>query len=59
MYVAKDPDRALADLDDVVKARPSNAVAHQTIGLALRRLGRFDEALDAPGTGLGPRSVER
>jgi len=45
MYVAKDPDRALVDLNTVVQARPSNVEAHQLIGFALRRRGHFDEAL--------------
>ena len=45
MYVAGDPGQAYADLNDVVKLRPNSAEAHYVCGLALRRLGRFDEAL--------------
>ena len=45
LYVAKEPERALIDLADVVQLRPSNAEAHQLMAFALRRRGRFDEAL--------------
>jgi len=45
MYVTRDLDRALGDLDAVVRLRPSAAAAHFALGLALRRRGRFDDAL--------------
>jgi TolB-like protein len=45
MYVMGDPGQAYVDLSVVVKLRPNSAEAHYVCGLALRRLGRFDEAL--------------
>ena len=45
LYVSKDPDQALADLNAVVQLRPNSAMAHQALGFALRRHGRFPEAL--------------
>jgi TolB-like protein len=45
IYVAKDPDQAVADLDAVVRVRPNSALAHRSLGAALRRRGRFEEAL--------------
>jgi TolB-like protein len=45
MYVVGDPAQANADLSAVVKLRPNSAEAHAVCGFALRRLGRFDEAL--------------
>jgi len=46
MYVARDVGQALADLDAVVKTRPGSAAAHSTLGYALRRRARMDEALE-------------
>ena len=45
MYVDKDPDHAVPDLEAVVQLRPSAAEAHAAIGFALRRRGRCEEAL--------------
>ena len=45
MYVVGDPGQAYVDLSVVVNMRPNSAEAHFVCGLALRRLGRFDEAL--------------
>jgi len=45
MYVSKDLNRALADLDAVIGLRPNSAEAHEVLGYALRRLGRMEEAL--------------
>ena len=45
MYVAEDLAQALVDLKSVVQWRPNSAEAHSVCGFALRRLGRFDEAL--------------
>ena len=46
LYVARDPDHALVDLDAVVRARPNFAEAHSALGLALRRRGRLKESLE-------------
>ena len=45
MYITKNLDQALADFGAVVQARPNSAQAQSAMGLALRRLGRFDQAL--------------
>jgi TolB-like protein len=45
MYVASDLEQAFIDLDAVVRQRPNAAEAHSVLGFALRRRGRFDEAL--------------
>ena len=45
MYVTKNLNQALADLDAVVKLRPNSAEAQQGLGLALRRSARTAEAL--------------
>ena len=45
MYVTKNLNQALADLDAVVKLRPNSAEAQQGLGLALRRSARMAEAL--------------
>jgi tetratricopeptide (TPR) repeat protein len=45
IYVAKNLDQAIADLGAVVQVRPNSSTAHTSLGLALRRRGRFDEAL--------------
>ena len=45
MYVAKDLERALADLQPVATLRPNSAAAQSALGYVLRRLGRMDEAL--------------
>jgi TolB-like protein len=45
MYVVADFGRAEADLEAVVKSRPNAAEAHNVLGLALRRQGRFEEAI--------------
>ena len=46
MYVAEDLDQALADLEGVVRSRPSSSEAHRALGFALRRRGRMEEALE-------------
>ena len=46
MYVARNLGQALADLESVVSSRPSAAEAHHALGLALRRRGRTQEALE-------------
>jgi TolB-like protein len=45
IYVTDDLDRALDDLNAVIRVRPNSAEAHATLGAALRRRGRMDEAL--------------
>jgi TolB-like protein len=45
LYVAKNPDRALADLEAVASLRPSSPSALQALALVLRRRGRMDEAV--------------
>jgi tetratricopeptide (TPR) repeat protein len=45
LYIAHDLDQALSDLTAVLKVRPNSAEAQSVIGLALRRLGRFDDAI--------------
>ena len=44
-YVTRDPERALIDLTHALSLSPSDADTHNTAGLTLRRLGRFDEAI--------------
>jgi TolB-like protein len=46
MYVARDPDRALNDLQAAVQMRPNSVRAQQALGLALRRRARWAEALE-------------
>ena len=46
IYVSKDLEQALADLGAVVRLRPNSALAHLVLGVALRRIGRMDEALE-------------
>ncbi len=45
LYVSKNLDQALVDLSAVAQARPNSAEAHNVLGLALRRQGRFEQAL--------------
>jgi tetratricopeptide (TPR) repeat protein len=45
IYISKSIDQAIADLDAVVQVRPNSSTAHTSLALALRRHGRFDEAL--------------
>jgi TolB-like protein/Tfp pilus assembly protein PilF len=45
-YVSRDPERALIDLTRALSLAPSDADTHNAAGLTLRRLGRFDEAID-------------
>jgi TolB-like protein len=45
LYVVKDLERALADLEPVASLRPSSPTAQQALALVLRRRGRMDEAL--------------
>jgi TolB-like protein len=45
MYVSRNLDQALDDLTAVVQLRPNSGEAHSTLGFALRRKGRNDEAL--------------
>ncbi len=46
IYVTKDLDQAISDLDAVVSVRPNSAEAHQLLGLALRRRGSMTKALE-------------
>ena len=45
LYVTRNLDQALADIQLVVRMRPNSASAQSIIGFVLRRRGRFDEAL--------------
>ena len=45
-YVSIDPERGLADLLRALSIAPNDADSHGIAGMTLRRLGRFDEALD-------------
>jgi TolB-like protein len=45
LYVARYPSQALPDFEQVAAARPNSSIAQERLGLALRRLGRADEAL--------------
>ena len=45
LYVARDLDGAIADFTEYSKLRPSSGVAEAMLGFALRRKGRFDEAI--------------
>lgn len=45
LYVAKDLERAIADLQDVAQLRPNSAEAHFALAAALRRAGRLNEAI--------------
>jgi TolB-like protein/Tfp pilus assembly protein PilF len=45
-YVDRNAAAALSDLDRALELAPNDADAHSFAGLTLRRLGRFDEALD-------------
>jgi TolB-like protein/Tfp pilus assembly protein PilF len=45
-YVARDPERALEDLERALELAPSDADTHNVAGLTLRRLGRIDEAIE-------------
>jgi tetratricopeptide (TPR) repeat protein len=40
-------DRALSDLEFIIHEKPDTAIAHFTRGLALSRVRRYDEALEA------------
>jgi len=55
-YVSIDPERALADLTRALSMAPSDADAHNVAGMTLRRLGRFDEAIQqfSIAAGLAP-----
>ena len=46
LYVARDPDRALTDLEVAVRVRPNSVRAHAALGFALRRRARWGEALE-------------
>jgi TolB-like protein/Tfp pilus assembly protein PilF len=46
MYAARDPDRAMADLEVAVRVRPNSVRAHAALGFALRRRARWGEALE-------------
>jgi tetratricopeptide (TPR) repeat protein len=46
MYVARDPDRAMTDIQVAVRVRPNSVRAHAALGLALRRRARWGEALE-------------
>jgi TolB-like protein/Tfp pilus assembly protein PilF len=45
-YVSRDPERGLIDLTRALSVAPSDADTHNVAGLTLRRLGRFDDAID-------------
>jgi tetratricopeptide (TPR) repeat protein len=45
-YVDRNAAGALTDLDRALELAPNDAEAHSFAGLTLRRLGRFDEALN-------------
>jgi TolB-like protein len=45
LYVVKDRELALADLELVAQRRPNSPVAQNSLAIVLRRLGRMDEAL--------------
>lgn len=45
-YVALDPKQALVDLERALEAAPSDANAQTAAALTLRRLGRFDDAIE-------------
>jgi TolB-like protein/Flp pilus assembly protein TadD len=45
LYVAKQPDRALADLEPLAQQRPNSPTVLQALALVLRRHGRMDEAI--------------
>ncbi len=46
MWAGRNLDQAIGDLSAVVQARPNWSEARRAFGWALRRRGRFDEALD-------------
>ena len=46
IFVTANLDQALGDLGAVVKLRPNSAEVHWDLGLALRRAGRMEEALE-------------
>jgi TolB-like protein/DNA-binding winged helix-turn-helix (wHTH) protein/Tfp pilus assembly protein PilF len=46
MYVAHDPDGAMADLEVAARVRPNSVRAHEALGFALRRRARWGEALE-------------
>jgi TolB-like protein/Tfp pilus assembly protein PilF len=46
MYVAHDPDGAMADLEVAARLRPNSERAHAALGFALRRRARWGEALE-------------
>ena len=45
LYILQDPGQALTDLEAVVQVRPNSALAHEALGLALRRRGRVADSL--------------
>ena len=45
LYVVRDLDRALADLEPVARLRPNSPAAQQALGFALRRRGRMVESI--------------
>jgi TolB-like protein len=45
LYVVRDLDQALADLEFVARLRPNSPAAQMALGLALRRRGRMVEAI--------------
>jgi TolB-like protein len=46
MYVARDADRAMTDLEVAVRVLPNSVRAHAALGFALRRRARWGEALE-------------
>jgi len=61
MYVERNIDRAVAELSDVVQLRPNSMQAHWSVGVALRRRGRMDDALAhlIRAADLDPLNLER
>jgi tetratricopeptide (TPR) repeat protein len=45
LYVVRDLDRALADLEPVARLRPNSPAAQQALGFALRRRGHMVESI--------------
>ena len=45
-YVSRDPERGLADLTRAIAIAPNDPETQNAAGLTLRRLGRFDEAIE-------------
>jgi tetratricopeptide (TPR) repeat protein len=59
-YVALDPKQALVDLERALEAVPNDANAQTAAALTLRRLGRFDEAIEhfAQAAALSPTQLD-